>query len=84
MNTSLVRQYYLECPISKEIYAANISNDCCIIGIYGPIHHTGILKKYLGKYGTTTDDIKWAMGKKWFILMLDNQQLIVGYGMEIN
>ncbi len=63
------KQYYLENPMSKEVYVADISDDCSIIGIYGPLHHTGIKAKYLGKYGTDKDDAKWAMGKEWNLLM---------------
>ena len=67
--TSPIQQYYLENPTSKEIYVADISDDCCIVGIYGPLHHTGIRKKYLGKYGTDGDNVKWAMGKTWTFLI---------------
>jgi len=67
--TSPTQQYYLEHPTSKEIYVADISADCTIVGIYGPLHHTGVRKKYLGKYGTSKEDAKWAMGKEWILLM---------------
>lgn len=67
--TLLVRQYYLENPTSKEIYVADISDDAYIVGIYGPLHHTSVKQKYLGKYGTNEDDVKWAMGKTWVFLM---------------
>jgi len=67
--TSSIQQYYLENPTSKEVYVADISDSCYIVGIYGPLHHTGIRTKYLGKYGTNKDNAKWAMGKEWNFLM---------------
>lgn len=62
------KQYYLENPTSKEVYVADISDDCYIVGIYGPLHHTGIRAEYLGKYGTNAEDAKWAMQKSWTFL----------------
>ena len=68
---SEVRQHFLENPIGGEVYVADILPLEGIIGIYGPIHFTGIKKKYLGKYGTGTDDVEWARNKEWSIIQLD-------------
>ena len=63
-----IKQYYIQNPIGNEIYVADISDNCDIVGIYGPLHPTGVRGKYLGKYGTNKEDAKWAMQKSWVLL----------------
>ncbi len=51
------KQFFIENPVGGEIYVADMSPTEWIVGIYGPIHFTGIRKQFLGKYGTGLDDV---------------------------
>jgi hypothetical protein len=64
-------QFFLENTVGGEVYAADISPTEGIIGIYGPIHFTGIKKQFLGKYGTGLEDVEWARQKIWKLVRLD-------------
>ena len=67
------KQFFIENPVGGEIYVADISPTEWIVGIYGPIHFTGIRKQFLGKYGTGLDDVEWARKKPWKIIRLDGE-----------
>ena len=65
------KRCFLENTVGGEVYVADISSTDGIVGIYGPIHFTGIKKQLLGKYGTGLEDVEWARKKIWKLVRLD-------------